>query len=334
MTFLKGLKKEVFSSISESIKLSLNKEDTLPFNLTTLNPLKRKTQANKHTNNMVIQLLSITTLSIACTYFCFGKINTKLVIKKCIFVYLPHEILFMSDALVIIPTYNEKENIEAIIRATFNQKKEFHILVVDDNSPDGTSAIVENLILEFPNQLFLERRIGKSGLGTAYIHGFKWAIAKKYDYIIEMDADFSHNPDDLIRLYDACHKENISVSVGSRYVNNKINVVNWDIKRLLLSYFASKYVRLITRIPLFDTTAGFVCWKREVLENIQLEKIKFVGYAFQIEMKFKAWKRGFKIKEVSVIFTDRTLGTSKMSGNIIYEALFGVIKMRLQGISK
>ncbi|WP_165731578.1 polyprenol monophosphomannose synthase [Polaribacter sp. 20A6] len=240
----------------------------------------------------------------------------------------------MSDALVIIPTYNEKENIEAIIRATFNQKQEFHILVVDDNSPDGTSAIVENLILEFPNQLFLERRIGKSGLGTAYIHGFKWAIARKYDYIIEMDADFSHNPDDLIRLYDACHIENISVSVGSRYVNNKINVVNWDIKRLLLSYFASKYVRLITRIPLFDTTAGFVCWKREVLENIQLEKIKFVGYAFQIEMKFKAWKRGFKIKEVSVIFTDRTLGTSKMSGNIIYEALFGVIKMRLQGISK
>ena len=240
----------------------------------------------------------------------------------------------MSDALVIIPTYNEKENIEVIIRATFNQKKEFHILVVDDNSPDGTSKIVEALILEFPNRLFLEKREGKSGLGTAYIHGFKWAIAKKYDYIIEMDADFSHNPKDLIRLYSACKNEGGDVSVGSRYVNNQVNVVNWDIKRLLLSYFASKYVRLITRIPLFDTTAGFVCWKREVLETIELEKIKFVGYAFQIEMKFKAWKHGFNIKEVSVIFTDRVIGTSKMSKNIVSEALFGVIKMKLKGLPK
>ena len=233
----------------------------------------------------------------------------------------------MSDALVIIPTYNEKENIEAIIRATFNQKKEFHILVVDDNSPDGTSKIVEVLILEFPNRLFLEKREGKSGLGTAYIHGFKWAITKEYDYVIEMDADFSHNPKDLIRLYNACKNEGGDVSVGSRYVNNQVNVVNWDIKRLLLSYFASKYVRFITRIPLFDTTAGFVCWKREVLETIELEKIKFVGYAFQIEMKFKAWKHGFNIKEVSVIFTDRVIGTSKMSKNIVSEALFGVIKI-------
>jgi len=233
-----------------------------------------------------------------------------------------------------LPTYNEKENIEVIIKATFNQEKAFHILVVDDNSPDGTSKIVENLILEFPNQLFLEKRIGKSGLGTAYIHGFKWAIAKKYDYIIEMDADFSHNPKDLIRLYNACKKEGSDVSVGSRYVNNQVNVVNWDIKRLLLSYFASRYVRLITRIPLFDTTAGFVCWKREVLEKIQLDKIRFIGYAFQIEMKFKAWKHGFSIKEVSVIFTDRKLGTSKMSGNIVFEALFGVIRMRLKGLPK
>ena len=240
----------------------------------------------------------------------------------------------MSDALVIIPTYNEKENIEAIIRATFNQKKAFHILVVDDNSPDKTSEIVTNLISEFPNQLFLEKRMGKNGLGTAYIHGFKWAIEKKYDYIIEMDADFSHNPGDLIRLYNACHVEKGDVSVGSRYVNNQVNVVNWDIKRLLLSYFASKYVRFITRIPLFDTTAGFVCWKRNVLETINLDRIKFVGYAFQIEMKFKAWKHKFNIKEVSVIFTDRTLGTSKMSGNIVYEALFGVIKMRLKGLPK
>ncbi|MCG1034978.1 polyprenol monophosphomannose synthase [Polaribacter sargassicola] len=240
----------------------------------------------------------------------------------------------MSDALVIIPTYNEKENIKAIITATFNQEKDFDILVVDDNSPDGTAEIVEELMLKFPNRLFIEKRKGKNGLGTAYIHGFKWAIAKKYDYIIEMDADFSHNPEDLIRLYNACKKENGDVSVGSRYVNNQVNVVNWDMKRLLLSYFASKYVRLVTKIPLFDTTAGFVCWKREVLETINLDKIKFVGYAFQIEMKFKAWKHNFNIKEVSVIFTDRTLGTSKMSGNIVYEALFGVIKMRLKGLPK
>jgi len=240
----------------------------------------------------------------------------------------------MSDALVIIPTYNEKENIESIIRATFNQEKEFHILIVDDSSPDGTSEIVETLILKFPNQLFLEKRVSKSGLGTAYIHGFKWAIKKKYDYIIEMDADFSHNPKDLIRLYNACKKDGGDVSVGSRYVNNQVNCCNWNMKRLLLSYFASKYVRLITRVPLFDTTAGFVCWKREVLETIQLDKIKFIGYAFQIEMKFKAWKHGFNVKEVSVIFTDRTLGTSKMSGNIITEALFGVIKMKLKGLPK
>ena len=248
--------------------------------------------------------------------------------------FLLHENLFMSDTLVIIPTYNEKENIEEIIRATFNQEKSFNILVVDDNSPDGTSKIVTKLITEYPNQLFLEKRLGKNGLGTAYIHGFKWAIDKKYDYIIEMDADFSHNPKDLIRLYNACRKEGADVSVGSRYVENKVNVVNWDIKRLLLSYFASKYVRFITRIPVFDTTAGFVCYKRTVLETIKLDKIKFVGYAFQIEMKFKAWKHKFKIKEVSVVFTDRTLGESKMSGNIVSEALFGVIKMRLNGLPK
>ena len=240
----------------------------------------------------------------------------------------------MSDCLVIIPTYNEKENIEAIIRAVFNQEKKFHVLVVDDNSPDGTSAIVTRLIEEFPNQLFIENRKGKNGLGTAYIHGFKWAIAKKYDFIIEMDADFSHNPKDLVRLYNACLSNEGNVSVGSRYVNNQVNVVNWDMKRLLLSYFASKYVRFITRIPVFDTTAGFVCWQRKVLETINLDKITFVRYAFQIEMKFKAWKHKFKIKEVSVIFTDRDLGASKMSGNIISEALFGVIKMRLKGLPK
>lgn len=241
--------------------------------------------------------------------------------------------LFMSDTLIIIPTYNEKENIEAIIRATFKQKKAFHILIVDDNSPDGTSEIVSTLIIEFPKQLFLEKRIGKSGLGTAYIHGFKWALANKYNYIIEMDADFSHNPKDLIRLYNACHKNGADVSIGSRY-SQGVNVVNWPMKRVLLSYFASKYVRFITRIPVFDTTAGFVCWKRNVLETINLDKIRFVGYAFQIEMKFKAWKHKFKINEVSVIFTDRTLGASKMSGNIVYEAFFGVIKMRLKGLPK
>jgi dolichol-phosphate mannosyltransferase len=240
----------------------------------------------------------------------------------------------MSDALVIIPTYNEKENIEAIIRATFSQKKDFHILIVDDNSPDGTAKIVAQLIPEFPEKLYIENRKGKNGLGTAYIHGFKWAIERQYDYIIEMDADFSHNPKDLIRLYNACSEDDGDVAIGSRYLDNQVNVVNWDIKRLLLSYFASKYVRFITRIPVFDTTAGFVCYKRKVLETIQFDKIKFMGYAFQIEMKFKAWKHKFKIKEVSVIFTDRTLGASKMSGSIVSEALFGVIKMKINGVPK
>lgn len=237
----------------------------------------------------------------------------------------------MSDALVIIPTFNEKENIEAIIRAVFKQKKAFDILIVDDNSPDGTSEIVLRLKEEFTNNLFLEKRYKKNGLGTAYIHGFKWAIAKKYDYIIEMDADFSHDPKDLNRLYKACNKEGADVSIGSRY-SQGVNVVNWPMKRVLLSYLASKYVRFITRIPVHDTTAGFVCWKRKVLETLDLDTIKFVGYAFQIEMKFKAWKHGFKIKEVSVIFTDRVLGKSKMSNTIIYEAVFGVIKMRIKGI--
>jgi len=238
-----------------------------------------------------------------------------------------------SDALVIIPTYNEKENIEAIIRATFSQEKAFHVLVVDDNSPDGTAKIVENLQKEFPNQLFLEKREGKSGLGTAYIHGFKWAISNKYDYIIEMDADFSHNPNDLIRLYNECSVEGADVAVGSRY-SVGVNVVNWPMSRVLLSYFASKYVRLITQMPIHDTTAGFVCYKRKVLERIKLDKVKFVGYAFQIEMKYKAWKHQFNIKEVSVIFTDRVLGKSKLSKGIIKEAVFGVIKMRINGLPK
>ena len=240
----------------------------------------------------------------------------------------------MSDTLVIIPTYNEKENIESIIRAVFSLDTEFHILVVDDNSPDGTSLIVKGLQEEFPESLFLEVRENKTGLGAAYIHGFRWALNRPYQYIIEMDADFSHNPKDLLRLHKVCTAENFDVSIGSRYVNNQVNVVNWDIKRLLLSYFASRYVQFVTRIPIKDTTAGFVCYKRKVLETIQLDKIKFVGYAFQIEMKFKSWKHGFKIKEIPVIFTDRKLGESKMNGRIINEAVFGVIKMRIKGLPK
>ena len=239
----------------------------------------------------------------------------------------------MSNTLVIIPTYNEKENIESIVRAVFSQEKQFDILVVDDSSPDGTGDIDTILQQEFSN-LFLEVRKEKNGLGTAYIHGFKWAISKNYDYIIEMDADFSHNPNDLIQLFNACANDGADFSIGSRYLNNKINVINWDFKRLFLSYFASKYVRFITQIPIYDTTAGFVCYKRKVLENIDLDKIKFVGYAFQIEMKFKAWKKKFKHKEVSIIFTDRKKGTSKMSGSIISEAVFGVIKMRLENLLK
>ncbi len=239
----------------------------------------------------------------------------------------------MQDTLVIIPTYNEKENIENIIKAIFSLEKKFDILVVDDGSPDGTASIVKDLQLKFSEQLFLEVRKNKNGLGTAYIHGFKWALSKKYEYIIEMDADFSHNPKDLKKLYKACSVYGADVSIGSRY-SKGVNVVNWPMNRVLLSYFATKYVRFITRIPVHDATAGFVCYKRKVLETINLDKIKFIGYAFQIEMKFKAWKHGFKIKEVSVIFKDRTQGQSKMDGSIIGEAIFGVIKMKLKGLPK
>jgi dolichol-phosphate mannosyltransferase len=239
----------------------------------------------------------------------------------------------MQDTLVIIPTYNEKENIEKIIKATFSQEKSFDILIVDDNSPDGTSTIVKELQKEYPENLFLEIRKKKDGLGRAYIHGFKWALKRNYEYIIEMDADFSHNPNDLVRLYRKCVDEGADLSIGSRY-SQGVNVVNWPMKRVLLSYFASKYVQFVTGMPFHDTTAGFVCYNRKVLETIQLDKIKFVGYAFQIEMKFKAWKHGFNIQEVSVIFTDRTLGESKMSKTIITEAVFGIIKMRFAGLPK
>lgn len=235
-----------------------------------------------------------------------------------------------SNSIVIIPTYNEKENIENIIRAVFGLQKVFHILVVEDNSPDGTADIVRRIQKEFPERLFMIKRKGKLGLGTAYIAGFRWAIEKKYDYIFEMDADFSHNPDDLPRLYAACHDEGADLSIGSRYVSG-VNVVNWPMGRVLMSYFASKYVRIITGVKIHDTTAGFVCYRRSVLETIELDKVRFKGYAFQIEMKYTAYKCGFKITEVPVIFVNRELGTSKMNSSIFGEAVFGVIRLRLDG---
>lgn len=235
----------------------------------------------------------------------------------------------MNCGIVIIPTYNEIENIESIIRAVFSLHKKFHVLIVDDNSPDKTALRVQELQEEFRDSLFLEIRQKKSGLGTAYVHGFKWALQHNYEYIYEMDADFSHNPHDLERLYDACHFDTADVAIGSRYVTG-VNVVNWPLNRVLLSYFASVYVRLITGMHIMDTTAGFVCYRRKVLENINLDKIKFIGYAFQIEMKYRAFSNNFIIQEVPVIFTDRTKGQSKMSGSIIKEAVFGVLALRIK----
>lgn len=233
-----------------------------------------------------------------------------------------------SDSIVIIPTYNERENIENIIRAVFGLEKVFHILVIEDGSPDGTADIVKKLQNEFPERLFMIERKGKLGLGTAYITGFKWALAHSYEYIFEMDADFSHNPLDLPRLYKACAVDGGDVAIGSRYISG-VNVVNWPMGRVLMSYFASKYVRLITGIPVQDTTAGFKCYHRRVLETIDLDGIRFKGYAFQIEMKFTAYKCGFKIIEVPVIFINRELGTSKMNSSIFGEAVFGVIKLKV-----
>ena len=236
-----------------------------------------------------------------------------------------------SDSIVIIPTYNEKENIEKIIRAINDLDKQFHILVIDDGSPDGTAAIVKRLMEgEFGGRLFLIERAGKQGLGTAYICGFKWGLEHGYEYIFEMDADFSHAPADLPRLYSACADEGYDLSIGSRYITG-VNVVNWPMGRVLMSYFASKYVRAITGMSIHDTTAGFKCYKRRVLQTIDLDAIRFKGYAFQIEMKFTAWKCGFKIKEVPVIFVNRVEGTSKMSGGIFSEALWGVIRLRMDG---
>ncbi|MGN0068953.1 MAG: polyprenol monophosphomannose synthase [Prevotella sp.] len=237
----------------------------------------------------------------------------------------------MSDSIVIIPTYNEKENIENIIRAVFALPKAFHILVIDDGSPDGTAGIVEQLMQgEFTDRLFLLRRAGKLGLGTAYITGFKWALDRDYDYVFEMDADFSHDPADLPRLYAACHDEGYDLAIGSRYVSG-VNVVNWPIGRVLMSYFASKYVRMVTGFNVHDTTAGFKCYKRRVLQTIPLDLVRFKGYAFQIEMKYTAYKIGFRIKEVPVIFVNRREGVSKMSGGIFGEAFFGVMRLRWDG---
>ena len=233
----------------------------------------------------------------------------------------------MSDSIVIIPTYNEKENVENIIRAVFGLEKDFHVLIIDDGSPDGTASIVKMLQQEFPERLFLVERQGKLGLGTAYICGFRWALEKGYDFIFEMDADFSHDPNDLLRLYAACKEQGGDVAIGSRYCNG-VNVVNWPLSRVLMSYFASVYVRLVTGMNVHDATAGFKCYRREVLETIDLDRIQFKGYAFQIEMKFMAYKCGFTIIEVPIVFINRVLGTSKMNTSIFGEALFGVLQLK------
>ena len=237
----------------------------------------------------------------------------------------------MANKLVIIPTYNEKENIEKIVRYVFDLPGGFNILVIEDGSPDGTAAIVKRVMSEFPERLFIEEREGKLGLGTAYIHGFKWALKRDYDYIIEMDADFSHNPNDLARLVEAC-ENGADVAIGSRYVDNVIRVVNWPMGRVLMSYFASKYVKIVTGLKFTDTTAGFVCYKKKVLDTIWLDKVKFIGYAFQIEMKLTAHKLGFNVVEVPIIFTDRKEGTAKMSSGIFKEAILGVIKLSFKKI--
>jgi dolichol-phosphate mannosyltransferase len=235
----------------------------------------------------------------------------------------------MTDGIVIIPTYNEIENIETIIRAVFSLHKPFDVLIVDDNSPDQTAAKVVLLQSEFKNRLFLEKREKKAGLGTAYVHGFQWALSQSYQYVFEMDADFSHNPADLEKLYQACHFGEADVAIGSRYVTG-VNVVNWPLSRVLMSYFASVYVKIITGMKIHDATAGFICYRRNVLKEINIERIHFIGYAFQIEMKYRAFCKGFRIVEVPIIFTDRTRGESKMSNAIIKEAVFGVISLRIR----
>ena len=239
----------------------------------------------------------------------------------------------MPDSIVIIPTYNEKENIEPIILKVLSLEGNFNILIIDDNSPDGTASIVKGMAEKFQNKLFLIERSGKLGLGTAYLAGFKWALEHQYKYIFEMDADFSHNPDDLLRLHEACHEQGADLAIGSRYISG-INVINWPLKRVLMSYCASVFVRKVTGMPIMDTTAGFKCYRENVLRTIDIEKIKMKGYGFQIEMKFKTWKYGFKILEIPIIFTDRKEGISKMSGGIFGEAFKGVIKMKIMSYFK
>jgi dolichol-phosphate mannosyltransferase len=239
----------------------------------------------------------------------------------------------MSQYLVIIPTYNEKENVELMVRKVFSLPKPFHLLIVDDGSPDGTADIVKSLQLEFPDRLHIAQRAGKQGLGTAYVHGFKWGMARGYEYLFEMDCDFSHNPDDLVRLLAACEDQGFDVAIGSRYVRGG-GVVNWPRNRVLMSKYASYYVRLVTWMPVHDTTAGFKCYRNIVLDKVLSEPPRFVGYAFQIEMKFRAWKYGFKLKEVPIVFTDRTRGVSKMSGKIFNEAFFGVLKLKWSSFFK
>lgn len=239
----------------------------------------------------------------------------------------------LSDSLVIIPTYNEKENAAAIIDAVISLTHSFDVLVVDDNSPDGTATIVKEKMKQYPGRVHILERAGKQGLGTAYIAGFKWGIEQEYDYIIEMDADFSHNPQDLMKLYEATAINGADVAIGSRYITG-VNVVNWPMGRVLMSYYASKYVQIVTGLPIHDTTAGFVCYRRKVLEALKLDEIKFKGYAFQIEMKFKAYKLGFKIVEVPIIFVNRVLGTSKMNSSIFGEAVFGVMRLKWDSLFK
>lgn len=239
----------------------------------------------------------------------------------------------MSDSLVIIPTYNEKENIEKMVRTVMSLEKDFHLLIIDDGSPDGTATLVKAMMPEFSGRLFIEERKGKLGLGTAYIHGFRWALQRDYGFVFEMDCDFSHNPQDLIKLYEGAVNEPADLVIGSRYIKG-VNVVNWPMGRVLMSYYASAYVRFVTGMSIRDTTAGFKCYRRTVLETIPLDEVKFFGYAFQIEMKFLAWKYGFKLLEVPIIFTDRTAGESKMSSGIFKEAIFGVLEMRWKSLFK
>ncbi len=257
--------------------------------------------------------------------------NSSFFIKRSLICsFVPPNPIFelMSDGLVLIPTYNERENVELIIRKVMSLPRAFDVLIIDDGSPDGTAAIVRGLQAVFPERLFLEERRGKQGLGTAYIHGFRWALARSYAYVFEMDADFSHNPEDLLKLYDACAGQGYDLAIGSRYIQG-VNVVNWPMSRVLMSYFASMYVRLVTGMPIRDATAGFKCYSAQVLRAIDLANVRFVGYAFQIEMKWLAYQLGFRIKEVPIIFTDRTRGTSKMSKGIVEEAFFGVLQMKV-----